>query len=626
MRVAVILLMGSLVASAYWDDETNTLGCERVSMVNAKGTEQTYARLVPGMPTEFSILTRAAVRWNFSADAAGKVRVYRTLGRSDSAIGVLTIAPGKSSLRLFCEPDKYRIVTTVPLRGKLYVFRNLPLNELVPVGGGYPVVLQSKDNSTTPYYYMSMDTSVVMRVAGPGVAYMYVRGFVALSGGPNRLEVKIYRGDAAVADKLIESVPSADVAFEKPMIGYVPAKATLIKLTVPKGVQNYKITVPNSRALVRLYVKKETVKRATHSKTPVLGRAKPRTTSVRLASSPSPAAAATGSPTPEPAEGAAVQGLELGARTGIYLNNNVFTYGDDKLDGYPPTPQYAYRYPNVRQLHDWYYPLGVRLRYSLNSMQIRAAVNGELYTSNTRLNAANYLFALGWNGPASIEAAYSFRPDNPIRDTYAGDSTNASYYTMLTYAYHRADMSMSMRNRWRPRMTFSYAMYDYCNPFDYLNAVLFEAKIAMGRDRVFGHINDKMAGFNLSVAVGNVMAVQPSSLDRSNTYFSVTARGDIDIRSWTLGVMGDIRPRYYTTESDSDDNRGRRDLEYGFTPMVQYQFRTLTATLHLVDVACRNVTAADPGDETSKSYVSLGTGFRLSYSFRPLSLIGGTRS
>lgn len=597
--VLMLFLAGS--ASAYWQTDTATMQAPRIILVNKSGKEQLWYQVSPKEPGRFSIESRQAVRWMVSADSEGVVSIYHSLGRHDSALIVQKISRGMSDVRLFCEPDNYRFVSSVPTRLHFYRWQAPNIIPMVPVGGGIPVPLLAKDNSTVPYYYVSHDTTATMRIKGPATAYIYVRTYAPVTGKYAPLEFEVREGNAMITHRVITPVPSGEVAFTTPIIGYAPGKPALVRLKVPKGLHVYTLRPINDRALVKFFSKPTAVK----ARRPV----RP------LAAKPPPQAPPPMAAPHEPMASRAPELLAT-ASTGFLYNDNIYSYGDRNYDNYTDAPEKSYRYPGVHSLDDMILPADFRLAYRSGPLRLRGAVGAKKYWNNGQLDNVNYSLALGWKVPEQdvrAEIGYASLPYKPIRPSF---STLAGKYSLLAYGYHRGDFRLQLENGWRPEMRFSLGLYDYASPFDRLDAAFLEGAFGFRRELVIG-VTDAFE-WSASLGFGDVLATKASDYNWSNAYLSISGGIGYDRRNWTFGIRTKIQPRFFTAGSALDPNRGRKDLESDLTPLVQYHFRTLTISANLFEMAARKTWAERSDDVQAKSYFTLGGGLNLSSTFSPL--------
>ena len=159
-------------------------------------------------------------------------------------------------------------------------------------------------------------------------------------------------------------------------------------------------------------------------------------------------------------------------------------------------------------------------------------------------------------------------------------------------------------------------MYDYVPQFDHLDAFFLEGAIGIGKGIPLG-ITDAI-DWNLSIGFGNVLAANATNYNWSNLYFSIAAGMDYDLKNWTLGMRSKLQPRFFTAGSATDFHKGRKDLESELTTLVQYHYRNLTVTGHVLDLTSRRTWAVKASDEQAKSYLTLGGGVNVSSSFTPL--------
>ena len=649
MKALLLALLPTLPAAAYWQTDTTLMQAPRIILVNKSGKEQFWYQASLREPARFTIESRQAVRWTVNADSEGVVSIYHSQGRNDSALIVQKISRGINDVRLFCEPDDYKFCSSVPTRIHFYRWQAPNIIPMSPVGGGIPVPLLTKDNSSVPYYYVSHDTTATMRIKGPATAYIYVRPYAPVTGKYASLEFEVREGNAMITHRVITPTHSGEVAFTTPIIGYAPGKPALVRLKVPAGLHVYTLRPINDRAMVKFFSKTTVVK--TKVRHP-LAVAKPR---------PAPAPAPEPPPPIRRREPVAdpVRELVATASTGFLYNDNIYSYGDVNYDNYTQAPERAYRYPGVHSLDDMIVPVDLKVSYKAGPFRARGGVGARKYWHNGQLDNANYSVALGWRGPdqevrvetqreeeataaadsgilaepvrivpdsplqgrLAAEIGYASLPYKPIRPSF---STLAGRYALLSYGYHRGDFRMQLENRWNPEMRFSAGMYDYGSPFDHLDAVFLEGGFGFRRERTIGLT--QAIDWSASIGFGDVLAIKAAAYNWSNAFFSINAGISYDMRNWTFGMRTKVQPRFFSAGSDLDPNKGRKDLESDFTPLVQYHFRAMTVSANLFEMAGRKTWAADPDDEQAKSYFTLGGGLNLSSSFSPLGWLDPERS
>jgi hypothetical protein len=188
---------------------------------------------------------------------------------------------------------------------------------------------------------------------------------------------------------------------------------------------------------------------------------------------------------------------------------------------------------------------------------------------------------------------------------------------MLSYESHQIDLMMGLKNLWNPLLRLTYGYYDYVSPFDYLDAIFIQGDVRLSQETIFGVV--QTIAWNSSIGFGAIQTLKATNYNWSNFYFCFKGGASLDIKDYTFGLTAALVPRFFSTGSDTDFNKGRKDLDIECTPFIHYRFaRQFMFSANICSIVARKTWAANAQDELAKSYFALGGEVMLSITFTPL--------
>lgn len=591
MRKALVLIALILLAPparASWKDATDSIQGSRVS-VNVDGKQKEYLELIPGKPAQLNLEKKTSTRWKIDAKGRGKL----TLAKDGSPEQAKVIAKGENDFKIFLEPGKYKIVSSIGAHARCFIWKKRNLASLVPDGGGFATYMQSGDQKFA-YYRATPDTLPVLSLKGPTTAYIFFRANLPKDAQKVSIDVAVMDGDSVVAHKISDAVkslkaePSEDTSLSI-------SEAIVLKVSVPEGNKKYTIHPNKCSGYVKFYKSEKKKKSAGFDQNESLNSA---TGGDELA-----ATDLVEEDEVEKGDEEVRKLYRLSIRVGAVLDDNVYRYSDGYRDTFDLGLK-SYRYPGVKSMSDFILPMETKASATFAGFTASAGLTYNVYGSNTNLNNLGYSLSLTWSGPLKLHVAYRLTPRDPIRPTFFATRS----YELMSYSENRGTLSAQW-TRWRlkPSVDFSMGYYDYNATFDAYDAPFYEAGFALTKA--------KPVGFRIDVEAGAVTARHHTGEDWSNTYASLGADLHIPWMSWTAGMKGAVARRVYGSTDTIDNHYHRMDMSGDGFGYVKYQWSDFEISSK-AGLVWRSTTSPFPVIGREKDYRSWMGGLEFSWDIR----------
>ncbi|GEM_PF-6683359 len=549
LLLGAFLSLAIVPARASWNDVTDSIQGSHVS-VGAEGKQKKFLELIPGKPVQIELKKKTSTRWKIESNGKGNL----TLAMNGAPVQSKVIAKGENDFKIFLEPGKYKLTTTIGARAKCFFWRKRKLTSLVPDGGGYATYMETGDQKFA-YYRATPDTVPVLGLRGPTHAFIFFRADIPKGAHKVTVDLTVKSEDSTVSHKIMELAPSEKSGVFEDSARSI-SEAMVVKIEVPDGLRKYSIHLNKCTGFVKFYKSEKKKKKLSPTdQNESLNTDKPE-------EDPTESDLAEAEDSTEATEAMAERDktFRFGIRMGAYRDNNVYRYSSGYRDTFDLGLK-AYRYPGVKSISDFTFPMETHISADIGDYTAGAGIAYDAYAGNTNLNKLGFHLSLAWSGPLKLKAVYRLTPRDPIRPTFYVTRP----YEMMSYSENRGTLSAQW-SRWdiKPSLDFSYGYYDYNATFDAYDAPFFEGGIALSRP--------KRLGFRIDLEAGSIMAKHHTGEDWSNIYGSAGADAHVPWRAWTAGLKGSFTTRSYGSGDTTDTHNRRKDFSGDGSGYIKYRW------------------------------------------------------
>ncbi len=533
-----ILLTLSLPSYASWDNITDSLAGSHLT-VKSQNASKVYLELIPSKPLNLEFPKKSSYRWKITSMAKGNFFIKNGTTVIDSKI----IAKGDNDFKIFLEPGKYQIHSTIGARAECFIWKKKrKLASLVPEGGGFATYMHTGDNNFA-YYRVTTDTVPVLSVKGPTIAYVFFRANMVKGIEKTKVDLTVKENDSIVAHKISEitkslkAMPSDDSTL-------LISEALVVHFKVPEGMHKYSIHVLNCKGYLKFYKVDKKSKKNSEGQLEQQGQLDDNDElDDELAAN----------------DLLEDEGLKLGLEStkafrftfhgGLQYDNNAYRYSKGFLDTFDLNLK-SRRYPNVQKTWDIIFPLGAQVSLQRGNLSVGASANGNLYSANANLSNMGMNLFMTWSGPLRLRAQYHWTPYDPVRPTFDNAS---NLYKFMWYSEHKGTLATQITSwKIKPSLDFSYGYYNYNSIFNNYDAPFWESGISATMNQIIA--------IQIRGNIGKVTTKHNTTQDATNLFLGAEGEVHYDFNTWLIGVRGSILNRGYDTKDILDTHHQRKDL------------------------------------------------------------------
>lgn len=459
----ILLFFSTSLPGGYWSHRTKSLKGKHVYLIQ-EGIKFRYLMIDSENDGILDLNKGRSCKFIFYR--VGKDTVTITIEKDGIVKKVWKFTEKIKTFKVYLSKGKYRIRSNKPVRLRFYIWRNVRLKNLQPIGGGYPVTLQIGEKRYT-YYRVAGDTVLRVRVRGKAKIWAYFRPDAKKKTKHKVYEIRILEDGKTIKRSKVRIKPSKRGRYlERKKI--TPGLPIRVPIYVGKGIHEYTIKVTKGTGYAKFYIE-QSIKR----KTP-----KNKKTSIkkRLGVGMSGGLINTVYPMlfgflPT----SKVLGLStLGLSTELYYDSNPYKFSDESLKMLK-TGTKEYLFPSVSTPRDLVLKMGLTPSIKVKNTEIRFKLIFYNHLRNLVKNSWVYglEFSHRFSKRLQLGVGLYSRSETFIRPVYYSSLRGYPAVYPLSYEYRRINL-WSKHLRLTPvlnwvRVSASYVKYKYNYPFDYLS-------------------------------------------------------------------------------------------------------------------------------------------------------------